>query len=736
MEIGNKRTRGCGNIGDGRFCCCLWLLPLLIPASTAFGQTLIRASEDAAGVGGNAESRRPAVSADGRYIAFASDASNLVTGDSNATDDIFLFDRVTGSIDMITRGVGGVPANGKSDRPTISADGQFVAFYSDATNLISDDTNLKRDIFVYDRSAGTIELVSVGADGRRGEKSSNMPSISADGRFVAFRSLASTLDGEADTLGFRDIFVRDRINNVTERISVSSAGELATGGHSDRPVISADGRYVAFYSDAGNLVEGDEPSFDPLNPTLGNGVRDVFLHDRNTGVTERISVATDGTPGNGASSRAAISADGRYVAFRSEATNLVAGDTNGVGDVFLRDTLEGTTVRVSLASGGVEADGLSSVPAMSADARYIAFRSEATNLAPVSAGAVAGVEQVYIYDRTTMTVTLVSANLAGEAGDENSSRPGVSADASVVAFRSRAANLIDGDEPTFHSVDCPACPGSPDVFVRSLDSDSDGVRETGDNCPLISNASQRDIDNDGLGDACDDDRDGDGTPNATDQCPDDPAKTASGECGCGTPDTDDGSGGIVCVDDCPNDPAKTAAGVCGCGFPDIDDGTGNIVCEDACPDDPNKTLPGVCGCGAVDDDTDGDGTPDCEDGCPDADYKTDPGACGCDALDTDVDQDGVPNCLDNCDAIPNPDQADADGDGLGDACDNDSPPADDGVVNPPDDAGNGNEPGQTVPGTEEPADTTTTGLSSPCGAFGLVPMLFTFLGLTALKRRR
>ncbi len=709
----------------------VWIVPLLIPVGATFGQTLIRASEDEASIGGNNESRRPAVSADGRLVTFASDATNLTAEDSNLEADIFVYDNITQAIELISKGFGGVPSDGKSDRPTISADGRFVAFYSDATNLIEIDLNGRRDIFVSDRTTGIIELVSVGSDGRRGDKSSNMPSISADGRYVAFRSAATTLvAGESDTLGFRDIFVRDRTENTTTRINRSSAGEQATGGDSDRPVISADGRYVAFYSDAHNLVDGDEKTFDPLFPAAGNGVRDVFLHDRNTGSTERISVADDGTPGNGASSRPAISADGRYIAFRSGATNLVENDTNAADDVFLHDTQSATTVRVSLAAGGVEANGPSSVPAITADGRYVAFRSEATNLAPESAGVTATVEQVYVYDRETDIVTLVSANLAGDAGDGNSSRPALSNKASVIAFRSRGANIIAGDDPTHHSIDCPTCIGSPDVFVRNYDSDVDGVKETKDNCPLDPNASQGDIDSDGLGDACDDDRDGDGTLNTNDACADDPAKTEAGVCGCGTPDTDDGQGGIICIDECPNDPEKTGPGVCGCGFPELDDGTGNIVCEDACPNDPNKTLPGLCGCGEVDDDTDKDGTPDCDDGCPNADYKTDPGICGCNKMDTDLDQDGVPNCIDNCNAIPNTNQADADDDGVGDECDNDPPPAQDLADPDPED-----EPGQDLP-ADEPETPVTSGPASPCGALGIVPMLFTFLGLTALKRRR
>ena len=722
----------------GRTRCCQLILAFLTASGAAFGQTVTRVSESPTGVGGNAESRRPSISADGRFVAFTSKADNLVAGDIDLVADVFVYDRDSGTVELITWGVGGVPADGKSDRPTISADGRFVAFYSDATNLIPDDTNGKRDIFVYDRTARTTELVSIGTDGRHGDKSSNMPSISADGRYIAFRSNATTLVS-SDFNGVRDIFVRDRDpdqngvfdegNGTTIRVSVSTGGEPGDA-ESDRPVISADGNFVAFFSDAGNLVDGDVPTFDRLLCPSCTGVRDVFVHDRTTGKTERVSIATDGTPGNGASSRPAISADGRYVAFRSGASNLIGNDANGADDVFLRDRANVTTVRVSIASDGSEANGASSVPSMSSDGRFIAFRSVATNLAALGAGA--GFEQVYLYDRDRSIVTLVSTNLAGAAGDGDSSRPVVSADGSVVAFHSLAADLVPGDANGFQ-----------DVFVRvvdassgSPDSDGDGVPDAQDNCPTVGNASQSDLDGDGLGDACDDDRDGDGTPNASDECPDDPNKIKVGVCGCGTPDTDDGQGGVVCVDGCPNDPDKTAPGVCGCGFPDIDDGNGNIVCEDACPNDPNKTAPGVCGCGQSEEDSDGDGTPDCNDHCPDSPFKIEPGECGCQKLDTDVDGDGVPNCIDNCNAIPNADQADADGNGIGDACDDTTPPDNGGATgnnDPGNGAGEGGNTGQSVPGdgtVDSPAPV------SPCGAMGMVPMLFCFLGLTTLKRRR
>jgi hypothetical protein len=166
------------------------------------------------------------------------------------------------------------------------------------------------------------------------------------------------------------------------------------------------------------------------------------------------------------------------------------------------------------------------------------------------------------------------------------------------------------------------------------------------------------------------DPDGDGVANCDDGCPNDPAKSAAGQCGCGAADTD--SDGVAdCIDGCPNDPGKTAPGVCGCGVSDDDsDGDGTADCVDGCPNDPNKIAPGICGCGVADTDTDGDSTADCDDGCPNDPNKTAPGACGCGVADTDGDGDGTPNCHDNCPAVANADQADVDADGVGDACDN------------------------------------------------------------------
>jgi|GEM_PF-1585857 len=241
---------------------------------------------------------------------------------------------------------GGTQGNGDSGCPSISADGRYVAFQSYASNLVPGDTNGTWDVFVHDRLTGQTTRVSVASDGTQGNGDSECPSISADGRYVAFASLASNLV-PGDTNGTWDVFVHDRLTGQTTRVSVASGGAQGNSG-SWCPSISADGRYVAFQSYASNLVPGDT-----------NGVLDVFVHDRLTGQTTRVSVASDGTQGDSYSFGSSISADGRYVAFSSLASNLVPGDTNDKPDIFVAAAVEPTAMRLLWGdvncSGGVDA---------------------------------------------------------------------------------------------------------------------------------------------------------------------------------------------------------------------------------------------------------------------------------------------------------------------------------------------------------------------------------------------
>lgn len=316
---------------------------------------------------GNASSFRGSVSADGRYVTFISTASNLVEGDTNGQNDIFVHDRQTGNTVRVSVSSDGAQANNSSDCPKLSGNGRFVVFSSNATNLVADDNNSANDIFVHDLQTGVTERISMASDGNPSNSLCNYPAISADGRFVAFVSNASNLV-EGDTNGQHDVFVRDRLNNSTERVSVASDGTEADSW-SYWPSLSGDGRYVAFYSLAGNLVNGDT-----------NGVFDVFLHDRESGITDRISVSPEGVEANGYSALPILSPDGRFVAFSSTAGNLVADDTNGTWDVFVHDRENGGVERVSVASDGSEGNSYSQWSSLSADGRIVSFMSTASNL--------------------------------------------------------------------------------------------------------------------------------------------------------------------------------------------------------------------------------------------------------------------------------------------------------------------------------------------------------------------
>ncbi|MFQ5399049.1 MAG: carboxypeptidase regulatory-like domain-containing protein [Anaerolineae bacterium] len=343
----------------------------------------IRISIATGGAEANGASHSPAVSAFGRYVVFESDASNLVTGDTNGATDIFFRDRGTGETSRLSVGSGGAQANGNSRLPTVSDDARYVVFESDASNLVTGDTNGVTDIFLYDRQTGQTTRVSVAADGTEADNTSFLPDISADGSHIAFISNAGNLVA-GDTNGVFDIFIRNRQTGQVERVSVSSGG-IEANGDSFFPSLSTDGSVVAFFSAADNLILGDL-----------NGVWDVFVRDRQAGQTSRISVADDGTAADDNVFVPSISADGRYVAFFTGTDKLVPGDVNAAWDIFVRDRGDGLTTRVSVASDGTQADDASYLPSISGDARFVAFASLATNLVPGDAN---NVQDIFIRDR-------------------------------------------------------------------------------------------------------------------------------------------------------------------------------------------------------------------------------------------------------------------------------------------------------------------------------------------------
>jgi predicted RNA-binding protein with TRAM domain len=287
-------------------------------APAAYAARVERVSVSSAGAEGSGLSDGVAISADGRYVAFSSNAADLVPGDTNGTRDVFVHDRQSGETRRVSVSSTGAQANGDSDSVAISADGRYIGFSSDASNLVASDTNKAGDVFVYDRVSGGTELVSVSSAGAQADDSSFSPTMSADGRYVSFVSYAPNLvagDTNGRYHGY-DVFVHDRVSGETQRVSVSSSG--AEANDSSFPAgISGDGRYVLFATNATNLVAGDT-----------NNSSDVFVRDRQSGETKRVSVSSSGAQAAGYSSDSAISADGRYVAFTSSARNLVADDTN------------------------------------------------------------------------------------------------------------------------------------------------------------------------------------------------------------------------------------------------------------------------------------------------------------------------------------------------------------------------------------------------------------------------
>lgn len=341
------------------------------------GQTT-RVSVSSAGVEGNFSSEKPSISADGRFVGFMSSSTNLVAVDGNTAFDIFVHDRETGQTTRVSVSSAGAEANFDSRSPSISADGNVVVFLSGASNLVAGDTNSVEDVFVHDRLNGQTTRASVSSTGEQGNAASgdalSTPRLSGDGRFVAFQSRASNLV-PGDT-GGSDVFVHDRQSGVTTKVSVSSGG-AAANSDAVLPSISTDGRFVAFSSTASTLVAGDT-----------NGTEDAFVHDRQTAQTTRVSISSGAAQANAVSTLAAISGSGHVVAFWSLASNLVPGDVNGgVADVFAHDRRTGETFLLSVATDGTQGNNDSREPAVSFDGRFVAFHSLANTLVPADTNA-------------------------------------------------------------------------------------------------------------------------------------------------------------------------------------------------------------------------------------------------------------------------------------------------------------------------------------------------------------
>jgi Tol biopolymer transport system component len=410
---------------------------LAVYCATANAQSVLRVSLDSNGQETADGGLMGAVSADGTVVAFVSVSPDLWPNDANGTFDVFVRDRATGITTCVSVDDSAAVGNSGSslgDAPAISADGRFVAFHSSANNLVAGDTNRHWDVFVHDRATGTTERVSVDSSGQESDGHSFHPGISTDGRFVVFESEASNLVDD-DKNGAADIFVHDRATGATERVSVGSAGEEANGrsgclGSS----ISADGDVVTFSSTATNLVPGD-----------GNNDDDVFVRIRSTGVTERVSVDSNGNEVSADSGFASISDDGQKVVYSSASSGLVPGDTNLWTDVFLHDRATGQTIRVSVDSNGIEANDTSAdiFPAViSRDGRYVVFESGATNFDPLDLNERA---DVFRHDLVTGVTELISQTCACNPGNKGSFAPSVNGDGSVIAFHGVSENFVTDD---------------------------------------------------------------------------------------------------------------------------------------------------------------------------------------------------------------------------------------------------------------------------------------------------
>ena len=410
----------------------LALLSLLLPASA--GQ-IDRVSLSSTGTEANGESLFPDVSADGRCVVFLSAATNLVPDDTNGFWDIFLRDRVAATTVRVDVGPNGEEADAGAWGASITPDGRFVVFDSDSTNLVPDDTNDSCDVFLLDREAGALELISLTSAGQQAHGCSHSAAVSADGRYVAFRSYAADLVPD-DTNDVGDVFVRDRQAKTTERVSVSTSGEQADDLSDDwdfLATISADGRFVAFGCWAKNLAPGVTVSS-----------LQIYLRDLVAKTTECITLNAEGAPANDICYRPVISADGRCVAFISDADNLVPGDTNAREDIFLRDRVAGTIERVSLTDSGQQLVTWAGAgyPAISADGRYITFSSNSPDLYTD--------ERTYytnsfLRDRIAARTQVLTRTFDGWLPDMDSDYLRLSPDSRFVVFTSYADDLIPDD---------------------------------------------------------------------------------------------------------------------------------------------------------------------------------------------------------------------------------------------------------------------------------------------------
>ena len=401
------------------------------PRGAAPSPSVLRVNLGAASQQAQGTTDAAVLSDDGRWVAFSSVAANLLDGDGAGLRDVFLRDLVTGQVLLVSRNLSGAPADGASGATLdVSADGRFVAFDSWASDLVPGDVPGTLDVFVFDRVGGVVTRVSESTAGAAGNAASTQVSLSADGRHVAFASWADNLVA-GDVNGLQEVLVHDTQAGVTWRVSEDAQG-VGGEGASHSPDISADGRFIAYSTRANNLVT------EPLS-----FYHYIFVHDALTGETVHVSKDSSGDFAHGDSdTRPSITPDGRFVAFASHAYNLAMPDLNWASDIFVHDRQTGLTTRVSVASDGSEASGGSIQPVLSADGLKVAFASGAGDLVADDGNAVT---DVFVHDLATGETTCVSRALTAGVANGSSDAPSLSADGSLLVFGSVATDLVTGD---------------------------------------------------------------------------------------------------------------------------------------------------------------------------------------------------------------------------------------------------------------------------------------------------
>jgi Tol biopolymer transport system component len=393
---------------------------------SAGAQSATRVSVASDGHEGNGPSFPGGISSNGRFVVFSSDATNLVPGDTNGMTDVFWHDRSTGETRRVSVDGAGGQANGRSFAGAVSKNGRLVVFWSHATNLVAGDTNGVEDVFLHDTVLHATTRLTMGMDGVQTNGGNRFPTMSDDGRFVAFESFATNIV-PGDSNNRADIILLDRRSGQFRRIGQPPVGE--SNGDNLRPQITPNGRFLAFESSSSNLVPGDT-----------NGTIDAFVVDLTRNTLACASVGDAGVIGDLQSRGPVASDNGRWVTFLSLADNLVPGDTNGQSDSFIRDTPRGPTRRVSVDSNGIQGNGGSNGGRVDPNGRFVAFSSLATNLV---AGDGNGVFDVFVHDLTRGTTVRVTK--AADGGETNGATSPIAFVGRSLFVGSVAGNLVPGD---------------------------------------------------------------------------------------------------------------------------------------------------------------------------------------------------------------------------------------------------------------------------------------------------